>query len=381
LLLVFRCIPCEACHEFDELVVERDPAIRSLLEQFVCVRIPQANGIDLALFQYDYDMSFAVMYLHHDGTLLGRFGTRTGRDNEAEDMQLAGFGESMQRVLSLSRDIEQHRESLAGKVGPAPQYPTAEKFPSLKDKYTDSLDYSGKVVQSCIHCHQVREAERMVYRSAGKPLPDDLMYPWPSLSLLGVHCDPETATTVHTIAADSLAATAGLKPGDRLLTMNGQPLVSVADAQWVLHRTGATGKLEIGYERDGKGMAATIPLTAGWRTATDISWRVSSWDLRRQAFGGMVLKSMSMEERAELNLTADQLALRVDHVGQYGEHARAKQAGFQKGDIVVSFDGRNTAATEADLLASVMQQKQPGDEIAIEVRRGKERKTMKIRLQ
>ena len=43
LLVVFRCIPCEACSEFDEQVVERDPQARDLMDQFVCVRIVQAN--------------------------------------------------------------------------------------------------------------------------------------------------------------------------------------------------------------------------------------------------------------------------------------------------------------------------------------------------
>ena len=47
LLVVFRCIPCEACQEFDDDVARRDPIIRDLLDEFVCVRIVQANTIDL----------------------------------------------------------------------------------------------------------------------------------------------------------------------------------------------------------------------------------------------------------------------------------------------------------------------------------------------
>jgi len=39
LLVVFRCIPCEACAQLDEQVVERDPGVRDLLDKFVCVRI------------------------------------------------------------------------------------------------------------------------------------------------------------------------------------------------------------------------------------------------------------------------------------------------------------------------------------------------------
>src|SRR5436189_1767388 len=63
MLVVFRCIPCEACQEFDDDVARRDPIIRDLLDRFVCVRIVQANTIDLTRFQFDFDESFAVFLM------------------------------------------------------------------------------------------------------------------------------------------------------------------------------------------------------------------------------------------------------------------------------------------------------------------------------
>src|SRR5262245_6723799 len=77
LMVVFRCIPCEACQEFDDDVARRDPIIRDLLDEYVCVRIVQANTIDLTRFQYDFDQSFAVILMNVDGTIYGRFGTRS----------------------------------------------------------------------------------------------------------------------------------------------------------------------------------------------------------------------------------------------------------------------------------------------------------------
>ena len=73
LMVVFRCIPCEACQKFDDDVARRDPIIRDLLDEFVCVRIVQANTIDLAHFQYDFDLSFAVLFINSDQTIYGRF--------------------------------------------------------------------------------------------------------------------------------------------------------------------------------------------------------------------------------------------------------------------------------------------------------------------
>ena len=67
LLVVFRCIPCEACAQLDEQVVEKNPAVRKHLSNFVCVRVVYANGMDLSRFQFDYDQSWAAFFLNADG--------------------------------------------------------------------------------------------------------------------------------------------------------------------------------------------------------------------------------------------------------------------------------------------------------------------------
>ncbi|MFM7926004.1 MAG: thioredoxin family protein, partial [Planctomycetaceae bacterium] len=55
LLVVLRCIPCEECVKLDDELVDQDPVLRPLLEQFVCVRVVSTNGLDLSLFQFDTD--------------------------------------------------------------------------------------------------------------------------------------------------------------------------------------------------------------------------------------------------------------------------------------------------------------------------------------
>src|SRR5205823_6075100 len=94
LMAVFRCIPCEACQEFDDDVARRDPIIRDLLDEFICVRIVQANTMDLSHFQFDFDLSFAVFFLDADLTIYGRFGTRSHRPEE-EDISLQGLRKAM----------------------------------------------------------------------------------------------------------------------------------------------------------------------------------------------------------------------------------------------------------------------------------------------
>src|SRR5215216_3157325 len=56
LLVTVRCIPCVACQGFDARVLRYDPQIADLMQKFVCVRIVQANALDLSLFEHDYDL-------------------------------------------------------------------------------------------------------------------------------------------------------------------------------------------------------------------------------------------------------------------------------------------------------------------------------------
>ena len=66
--------------------------------------------------------------------------------------------------------------------------------------------------------------------------------------------------------------------------------------------------------------------------------------------GGLYLKVLPAELRAEQKLAEGSMALRAEHVGQYSPHDGAKRAGFRAGDIVVSFDGRTDLVRETDLL-------------------------------
>ncbi len=163
------------------------------------------------------------------------------------------------------------------------------------------------------------------------------------------------------------------------MTLAGQPLLSIADLQWVLHNAPATTKLPAQVRRDGKEVDMTLDLPEGWRRG-DISWRATTWDLRRMGLGGLKLAELDDEGRDRAKLPKKSMALRVEHVGEYGEHAVAKRAGFLKGDIIVSFDGTSGKMSESELLAYALQEKRPGDEVAVTVLRNGEEKVMKFAL-
>lgn len=376
LLVVFRCIPCEACQEFDDDVAARDPIIRDLLDRFVCVRIVQANTIDLTRFQHDFDLSFAAYLMNPDLTIYGRFGTRSGRP-EHEDISLEGLRKAMDAALRMHQDYATVKASLAGKQVHQARYQTPRDYPSLSGKYETTLDYEGKVAKSCMHCHQIREAERQVYRTANEPIPDEVLFPYPDPAVLGLKMDPKAMAKVERVATGSIADRAGLRAGDEIAALAGQPPLSIADLQWALHNAPAAAKLPAQVRRDGELVDLTLELPAGWRRG-DISWRATTWAIRRMGFGGLKLVELDDERRRGANLPGDGMALRVEHVGEYGEHTVAKRAGFLKGDIIVAFDGMTERKSESELLAYALQKKRPGDELAVTVLRNGEERTMKL---
>lgn len=380
LLVVIRCVPCESCKGFDEQVASFDPRVRKLLEKFVCVRVPQSNGLDLSLFQFDYDLSFFGFFLNADRTIYGRFGSPSTQKDKTGEVSIEAFREALEAVLKLHANYSDVKESLGAKTGGRPEYATPEEHPLLKDRYTSEIDYKNKPVKSCIHCHQIRDSERRLLRKKKKPFPDSVLYPYPLLDPFGIELDPRRRATISDVQKDSVGHRAGFRTGDELVSLAGQPLVSIADVQWVLHHAGESGELEARVQRGGLGVKLKLPLSAGWRKRSDISWRVTTWDLRRIGTGGLLLENLPDDERRRLGLAADKLALRAKHVGQYGDHATAKRAGFRKGDIIVGIDGRDAPMRETDFIAYTVQQKKPGDELRLSVLRDGKRKEMKFRL-
>jgi serine protease Do len=81
LLVTIRCVPCHACRGMDQKVVNpTDFQLITLMNQFVCVRIVQAWGLDLSLFQYDMNQSWAAFLMNADGVIYGRYGTRAAKE-------------------------------------------------------------------------------------------------------------------------------------------------------------------------------------------------------------------------------------------------------------------------------------------------------------
>ena len=113
-LIVLRCIPCLACAGIDAKVLLENTELTPLLDQFVCVRVINANALDLAKFQFDFDLSFTTMIFNGDGTLYGRYGSWTHQKDPREETT-DGFKRALESVLAIHKSYPANQASLAAK--------------------------------------------------------------------------------------------------------------------------------------------------------------------------------------------------------------------------------------------------------------------------
>jgi predicted metalloprotease with PDZ domain len=230
------------------------------MQQFVSVRILQMNGVDVNLFQFDYDLTFAVVFLNADEQIYSRYG---GRDHLSADdrISMAGLKNTMRAVLALHQKQKKQEK---------------QEMPPPRKKTTPE-DLSGvptrKNSASCIHCHQVyefrwrSEKQRGVFNKEslwGYPLPENI----------GLTLDVDRGNLVKAVAPDSAAHKAGIQAGDALETVNGAPTFSQADVQWGLFNAPIEGRFTVQLRRKEQLQTVTLEVGHGWRRTNNI-WRAS----------------------------------------------------------------------------------------------------------
>lgn len=378
ILVVLRCIPCEECVKLDDDLIEVNPKLQQLLKSFVRVRVVGTNGLDLSMFQFDTDQSFAAFIFNADGTLYGRYGTRSDRTEWKDDVSVEGLGKALEAALELHRNYPSNKASLEGKQAGKPLFATPEKIPSLT-RFTSKLDYEGDTVKSCIHCHMIGEGLKENFRREQGKIPESLLYSYPHPKTVGLILNPTQCATVKDVIEGSAAGNSGFQIGDRIISLAGQAILSIADVQWVLHHVPAEGgTVKATIERSGQQIERTLKLSENWRSLEDISWRASSWQFRQMGLGGMALKPATAEERKERNIADGQMALIVQHVGAYPPHDRAKKAGMLKGDVIIEYDGRKDLLRDSDILAYAINKVEVGRAVHVRFRRGSEERTVEI---
>lgn len=295
------------------------------------------------------------MFLNADRTIYGRYGTRAGGRNNADThISVASFKKAMQRALVTHERYPANKQQLAAYAGPAAEFATPEKIPTQR-------------AHDCIHCHQIRDSLlRHKWEQRQLKATDLFVYPLPEQ--IGLKMDPEDCLVVNRVDDDSPAAKAGLQAGDRIVRINGSPLLSQADIQWLLDRSASETQLAVTYQRGGRTGETTVALSGDWKVA-DLSWRESSWLALRHA---VRFEPLSRDKKQQLNIARDAMAFEI--TAMYGSGPEPlRRAGVRIGDVLVGINDRTDLLTETMFLVYLRLKYAPGDKIPLTIVRSGDR--------
>lgn len=360
-----------------QLAIPTDPELQELTDQFVKVRLIQMGGVDLSIFQFDPFLSWSVFLMNGDKTIYGRFGrahpqTKRNQKDSNPNHTVEGLKAALRKALEIhagyKREPKVWAKALAGKTGPEPRWRFAEKTPAAR-KYGRLRVVKPGEEKGCVHCHEVQRATIDSIFMTKKKLPDNMLYLYPRPHVLGLEFDNRRCASVTSVTKDSPAAAAGLKSGDELLTLKGQPLTSVADVQWVLHNMpDEGGELPVKVKRGEKTTEATMKLEPGWRRSEDWVWRY-----RVAGYASWLWTGVSFVDHPQGVRVANRSPNWWKKPNRDGRRA------LNPGDVIVKVDGKSGMDRSA-LLAYIMQEKRPGTMVKLDILRKGRRQIVTFRL-
>jgi predicted metalloprotease with PDZ domain len=310
------------------------------------VRLGNIDTLDLNLFDFDFDLTFAVFFLSADDRVYARYGQRDGRGPDALQ-SLKGLEHAMKSALQMH---ERDRE--------------AREFAPRDQKQRLSIREAGGRARRCYHCHNVREVFNRRFREAGK-WERELAYHYPPTENIGLTLEVDRGNVIAKVLASSPADSAGLKKGDVLRRLDVVPIHSIADALYALERAPASGKVKATWTREGKSMSADLALAGGWRKS-DLSWRPSMLSM----VPSLPIRGddLTAAEKKDLGLPPNQLAVRQ----RTTIRAQAQAAWVRAGDVLVGID-RELTDLDADRLHKYVRREYlVGDQVQlIVIREGK----------
>lgn len=304
------------------MVSPQDPELSKLLTEFVPARVVNFKGVDLNRFQFDYDLTFAVLMMNADGVTYSRFGTQNA-DHSPELMSIAGLKQAMKDVLAV------HRSGTTA-APPAKQAPlTIADIPAFAR--------TKQASEACYHCHYANNARIDTLKLEGK-FRKEMLFQYPHPENVGLTLDPDRNNVVKAVLPGSPAETAGLRAGDRIARANGARVITGADLQFALNPVPDPGSITLEVTRgEQKLPAAKLELPRGWRR-TDISWRASQGGISpTMGFWG---RPLTDEQKRPHGIAPDRLAIEANFMfpGPVWEKSRG---GLQNGDLVVEVNGKS----------------------------------------
>ncbi len=320
------------------------------------------NGVNVGLFQFEYDLTWMAFFMDAEDRFYARYG---GREDSHAESHLTQ--ESLIHTMRQVLDLHDRKAVLENRYEPrAKPARTPEEIPPMKGMMAGRKN-------KCIHCHDVKVAV-LRHEQSLKRFALGMIFSYPTPERVGIGLDPDLQNRVRSVGPNSPAGRAGVRRGDVILDADGHRVLTLGDFSRVLELTPTESRLPLKIRRGSKQLDLILDLAGGWRRNRDPSWRESTHVAGPG--GGVWGRRLKAEERRELGLGADDLALRVTYI--WGAHA--KKAGIKLKDVIVELDGIRRDLTIRQLHAYLQLDKDYGDTIPVVVRRGDRKLSLTIKL-
>lgn len=335
------------------------------------------RGIDLARFQFDYDLTFGALLMHPAGHVYHRYGGRDYRDaSRWLDMR------SLEELLIHTLGDHKAREASALQAAVRAEEPLRmEEIPAFQSRDKGA----------CIHCHSVLPALYQEDLANGRWKPEQ-RWRYPSPLRLGFDLQRIEQRKVLEVGPGSPAAAGGLLPGDRITGLAGACVMTASDVMYQLDQFPFEGgRLSLEVERDGTSIELQLELPAAWKQGTPLSfsWRPFKWGFTpAPGFGGPALDRQALLAAGLIKPEHEgrqPFALRVNYLVTWGENKRfgqaAHAAGLRKNDIVTSIGGHQDFENPGHFHAWWRLTQRAGDKVELKILRAGKALTLSIKVQ
>ncbi|MFO8011850.1 MAG: trypsin-like peptidase domain-containing protein [Phycisphaerae bacterium] len=160
--------------------------------------------------------------------------------------------------------------------------------------------------------------------------------------------DTPGRAVVEAVEPDSPAEKAGLKPGDRIVRLDGKAPANAIELETMLLEREAGREVRLALQRDGRRLEKTVHLAAAPKPDGE--------QLARKRFG-LHLQELDPDLAATMRLWADRGLL----VAGTDPGSPAREAGLRSGDVIVQVD--RYRVTDLDTLGTLLATVETGDRI------------------
>ncbi|MBZ0137708.1 MAG: PDZ domain-containing protein [Planctomycetes bacterium] len=323
-----------------------------LLKDYVCILIDDLTGVDIGLFEFDPDSTLYCFILNADEQIYLRYG---GRDDSSAEKYFNedSLEEALEKGLALHKQYG--ASELEKTERPKPFFP--RDYPEI------AKDEIAK--KKCVHCHHLGQARTILLQGQGKLDKMKDLWVYPAVERLGISLDVKTGLVVDD--ADGAAKDAGLKKKDVITKLEGHPVHTFGDLQYLLDKHPAASEtLKLTMLRKDEQVEIEIKLDKWWRV-TDIARRAGTHAL--EPFPEFWGKPLDKGDKRKLGIDENQFGLEVT---KFWVKTNAQSAGLQPGDVVYEVDGTTDCEYTGNPVVWIRLNRKPGDSVTVKaLRNGK----------